>query len=143
MFISDVLKTLDRPVERIHDSRSVLDAIQKLVEKHIGSLLVEDEDRAIIGIITERDILCNSAERSHLLNETLVREVMTRDLILGEPGDTVSEVLALMTRYRVRHMPIMNGSRLAGMVSIGDLVKAQLEEAHLENHHLKDYIQGR
>lgn len=143
MIASDVLKELNRPVETINQSRPIRDAIQQLVDKRIGSLLVEDDDSKIVGIVSERDILRESAKHTAVLDDTPVEQIMTRELITGLPGDRITHLLGLMTKHRVRHLPIMEGSELRGMVSIGDLVKAQLDEAEDENRHLKDYIQGR
>ena len=143
MIASDVLKELNRPVETINQSRPIRDAIQQLVDKRIGSLLVEDDDSKIVGIVSERDILRESAKHTAVLDDTPVEQIMTRELITGLPGDRITHLLGLMTKHRVRHLPIMEGSQLRGMVSIGDLVKAQLDEAEDENRHLKDYIQGR
>lgn len=142
MIISDVLKTKNRPIETIEQSRTVLEAIQLLVSKGIGSLLVLDEGQRIAGIITERDILRESASRSGMLASTKVHQVMTARLVTGRPEDPVTEILDVMTKHRIRHVPIMRGEELAGMVSIGDLVKVQLEEAASENQHLKEYIQS-
>ena len=129
MIASDVLKELNRPVETINQSRPIRDAIQQLVDKRIGSLLVEDDDSKIVGIVSERDILRESAKHSAVLDDTPVAQIMTRELITGLPGDRITHLLGLMTKHRVRHLPIMEGSELRGMVSIGDLVKAQLDEA--------------
>lgn len=129
-------------MQTIHPSRTVQEAVHQLVTHAIGSLLVEDEQAKIVGIITERDILRLCAERSHLLDRTLVGAVMTTDLIVGKLESKVSDLLDVMTQRRVRHLPIMNQGALVGLVSIGDLVKAQLEETAFENKNLKQYIQG-
>lgn len=142
MFASEILQHRKQPVVTIEESRTVHDAIQLLCEKKIGSLLVENAAKQIVGIITERDILHVSCHRSKSLDSILVGEVMTRKMITGAPDETISELLGKMTKHRVRHLPIMRGGKLEGLLSIGDLVKAQLDETKDENRHLRDYIQG-
>ena len=121
----------------------MLEAIRLLVKNRIGSLMVENDEGKIVRIITERDTLNESAERSKFLDQTPVREIMTRDLHTGVPDDDVNHLLMIMTEKRVRHLPIMKGEDLVGLVSIGDLVKARLSETQDENIQLRDYIQGR
>lgn len=142
MLVSDILKKQTYEVLTIGPGRTVLDAIGVLVENKIGSLLVKDDAGRIVGIITERDILIDSAQNSSRLGETLVGKIMTTDLVTGSPCDRVVDLLNLMTQRRIRHLPIMRDDELAGLVSIGDLVKSQLMETQSENDHLKDYIQG-
>lgn len=142
MFASEILQHRKHPVITIEESRTVHEAIQLLCDKKIGSLLVKGKDGKIVGIITERDILHVSCHRNAEIGKILVREVMTREMVTGSPEDTVNELLGLMTKHRVRHLPIMRGGKLEGLLSIGDLVKAQLDEAEDENRHLRNYIQG-
>ena len=142
MLASDVLKKKNCPVVRINSKRTVLQAIELLDEKRFGSLMVEDDAGKIVGIITERDILNLSPENSQRFGEIRVEEVMTRDLITGVAEDKVNDLLRLMTNHRVRHLPIMRDEKLVGLVSIGDLVKVQLDEIETENGYLKQYIQS-
>jgi CBS domain-containing protein len=143
MLASDILKNRKYKVQTILPTRTVQEAINQLVVHGIGSLLVEEEGSGtIIGIITERDILKECARSSQRLEETSVGEVMTRKLVVGRNGDKVNHLLELMTRHRVRHLPIMDGDTLLGLVSIGDLVKAQIDQIATENLQLKEYIQG-
>lgn len=142
MRVGEILKSLNRTVETIDPGESVQGAIGKLVEKGIGSLLVVDEEGVTVGIITERDILRESAERSDKLSETRVRDIMTTELMTGQCEDRVTKLLGIMTQNRIRHLPIMDGTKLEGLVSIGDLVKAQVALIENENQQLKDYIQG-
>ena len=143
MQVSAILKNQDRPIETIEATRSVLDAVRHLVDRGIGSLLVTAAGGGdVVGIITERDVLRISAERSGELEKVEVAEVMTRDLVSGGPDDKITDLLNVMTERRIRHLPIMDGKKLKGLVSIGDLVKAQFDHIENENRHLKDYIQG-
>lgn len=138
----DVLKQREGEIFGIHPDKTVLEAIGKMVELRIGSLVVLDDGGALAGIITERDILNESAARSAKLAETRVSAVMTRELVTGELDDDLNQLLNVMTEKRVRHIPILSGGKLEGLLSIGDLVKAQLELIREENKHLRDYIQG-
>ena len=126
----------------IEPERSIQQAIGRLVEHNIGSLVVVDQAGQPLGIITERDILRACTRGVDQLESTRVEEIMSVDLIVGEPDDSVDYVMGIMTRNRIRHLPIVGDGGLLGMVSIGDVVKIQLQEVDYENRHLKEYIQG-
>ena len=120
---------------------TVLEAIRTLVDRNIGSLVVVDGERTI-GIFTERDILRLAARSPGKLDATKVGDVMTRDPVTAALHDQFDDVMELMTRNRIRHLPVMDAGRLAGIVSIGDLVKACLDLTEQENVQLRDYIGG-
>ncbi len=141
MKIRDILHGKGTEVATISPEATIHEAMTALVSRRIGSLVVTDEKRKILGIITERDILRECTARSERIKETLVREVMTPDLIIGVPDDEVSYVMGIMTQNRIRHLPVMTDEHLEGLISIGDVVKAQLEETEFENRYLKDFIQ--
>lgn len=141
MKIRDLLRGKGTAVVTIRPEATIHDAMTMLVNHRIGSLVVTDEQGRIIGIITERDILRECAARSEQVKNTRVQEVMTTNPIIGVPDDEVGYVMGIMTNNRIRHLPIMAGERLEGIISIGDVVKAQLEETEFENRYLKDYIQ--
>lgn len=141
MKIGDILRTKGREVATIAESQTVLAAARVLVERNIGSLVVMDGQRPV-GIFTERDVLRLTAREPGELNTTQVGGVMTRDVITANSDDTVAAVMDLMTENRIRHVPIMAGDELAGIVSIGDLVNACRVSAESENSQLRQYIQG-
>lgn len=141
MKIRDLLRGKGTAVVTIRPEATIHDAMTMLVNHRIGSLVVTDEQGRIIGIITERDILRECAARSEQVKNTRVQEVMTTNPSIGVPDDEVGYVMGIMTNNRIRHLPIMAGERLEGIISIGDVVKAQLEETEFENRYLKDYIQ--
>lgn len=143
MTIGDILKTKGSTVHTIGTDNTVLDAVARLVEYRIGALLVHDAQGAVAGIISERDILRECLHRSAELGQRRVGEVMTRDLVVCVPDDDLDYAMGIVTKNRMRHLPVMDGDRLAGMVSIGDLVKASLEAAEYENRYLKEYIGAR
>ena len=96
----------------------------------------------MLGIITERDILRACARYRQSLEQLTVAEVMTHDVVTGAPGDSVEDTMGLMTEKRIRHLPVMDGGHLLGIISIGDVVKAQHDQLTMENHYLKNYIHG-
>jgi CBS domain-containing protein len=140
MLAADIIKHKNRPIETIRPDQTVQDAINKLVAKKIGSLLVLNGEGEMVGIITERDILRASYSRSPRHEKVKIETIMTHGPICGSPEDSINELLTVMTENRIRHLPILRGSRLEGLVSIGDLVAAQLDAVKDENHFLKAYI---
>ena len=141
MKIGDILKHKGAEVHDIQQQVSLADVVATLVEKNCGSLLVRDNDK-VVGIITERDILraCHAEDRP--LSEIKAQEKMSTGLITGQSGDTVSSVMGLLTQHRIRHLPIVDNDQLVGIISIGDVVKAQHDQLATENQFLKNYIQG-
>ncbi|MCJ7577786.1 MAG: CBS domain-containing protein, partial [candidate division Zixibacteria bacterium] len=115
MKVRDVLKDKGSDVITIGAEVTVYEAIKTLVEKNIGSLLVLEESGRIVGIITERDILKECNRRLELLKQTKVKEVMTRDMIIGSPDDDIDYVESVMTQNRVRHLPIIANQKLVGL----------------------------
>ena len=142
MRIRDILRQKGSEVVTIEPERTVQEAIRRLVDHKIGALVVTRNHGSVVGIITERDILRESAERSDRLRETRVRDVMTTEVIIGLPDDDLDYVMGIMTKNRIRHLPVLEGEQLAGIISIGDVVSTQLRRTEFENHMLKDYIQG-
>jgi len=142
MRISDILRKKGSHVVTIGPYRTVWDAIQTLNENKIGALVVTGPDGDVAGIITERDILRVAAEQCDRIKETMIGDVMTRDVIIGLAEDRLDYVMGIMTQNRIRHLPVMDGEDLAGIISIGDVVNAHLQETKFENRLLRDYIHG-
>lgn len=150
MQIKDILKEKGTRVATIDAEETIHAAIVELNRQGIGSLIVMDEDGAIAGIITERDVMqCCGENCSHLkaappreqiVCPFLVKEVMTKDLIIGVPEDDLNYVMGIMTKHHIRHLPILDNGSLAGIISISDLVNAHLEENVFESRTLKDYV---
>ena len=143
MKVRDILQVKGSQVQSIGSDQTVLDAVDLLMAHRIGALLVLDGAGAVCGIISERDVLRECFRRSAELGRIPIREAMTRDLVVCVPDDDVGYAMGIVTKNRVRHLPVMDGKRVAGMISIGDLVKASLDEVEYENRYLKEYIQGR
>ena len=143
MSLRDILRVKGVDVFWTLPSAPLNEMVRVLVEHNCGSLVVlaDAESRQLIGIITERDILRITAEGKPL-NQTLVEEAMTCEVITGHVDDSVDQTMDLMTERRIRHLPLMEQERLAGIISIGDVVKAHRDQLTAENHHLKSYIQG-
>jgi len=128
-------------VVTIEPDQSVLAAVRVLSEHRIGALVVRRGDE-VVGILSERDVLNLVAGDPSTLTNTPVRDAMTSNVIVGVAEDDVDYVMSIMTNNRIRHLPIMDDSRLIGMVSIGDVVNAVRRSVEAENRHLKDYIHG-
>jgi CBS domain-containing protein len=152
MRIRDILQKKGTAVVTIEAGQTIHDVIGRLNEHSIGALVVTGEGEDIIGIITERDILRVCGERCVRLDEPPTREettcpyfvqdAMTKDPIIGVLDDNLNYVMGIMTKNRIRHLPILDDGSLAGIISIGDVVNAHLEEKVFENRTLKDYIHG-
>ena len=140
--VKDILEKKKSEVITITHTSTVLDAIKKMNQFKIGALLVLDKKKKLVGIITERDILHECGKSSHPIDKTKVDEVMTKNLIIGVPNDEVQYLMGVMTKNKIRHLPIMERENIAGIISIGDLVKSQLEEAEFQNRYLEQYIQS-
>jgi CBS domain-containing protein len=104
----------------------------------IGSIVVSDDDRSIAGIISERDILHGFCEHGAAVGGLPISQIMTRSVPTCKPDDSIASVMRLMTLHRVRHMPVVKDGTLAGIVSIGDVVKNRLEDMELEANVLRD-----
>ncbi len=141
MKVKDILKHKGTAVATIAADASLHDALERFITLRIGSLVVIDRHAPIVGIITERDLLGECATHPEDMKEMMVREIMSTNPIIAVPEDEVAYIMGIMTHNRIRHLPILDGERLAGMISIGDVVKAQLEAAEFENRYLRDFIQ--
>ena len=152
MRIKDILQEKGTGVVTIGATQTIHDAIGELNKHGIGALIVTTKGEEIVGIITERDILRECGNRCNRLNESptpeesacpsLVQNGMTKNLVIGLLDDDLNYAMGVMTKNRIRHLPILDNGSLAGIISIGDLVNAHFEEKVVENRTLKDYIHG-
>jgi CBS domain-containing protein len=140
--VSDILAEKGRGVLKIDADASVLEAVERMVQQNVGSLLVTEGDD-VAGIVTERDYLRRVAVEGRSEQETSVREIMSSPLIVVTPHTSIDECMALMTNKRIRHLPVVDDGELAGIVSIGDVVKFQSRNQDYEIQFLHDYIAGR
>ncbi|MBN2581072.1 MAG: CBS domain-containing protein [Pirellulales bacterium] len=146
MLLQDILAVKGSVVHSLGPEVRLDEAARTMVEHKIGALLIcrtgASGQREMLGIVTERDILYHCARSNLPLSAVPVSEVMTTKLITAAPTDAVEQILGLMTDRRIRHTPVLDEGKLAGIVSIGDLVKAQHDRLALENRFMKGYIQG-
>jgi CBS domain-containing protein len=127
MTIASLLASKGPKVVTIHPEASIREALARLAEHNIGALVVTDEQNRPVGILSERDIVRGLAREEQVLGRS-VSAIMTRDVIIGSPQDDLRTVSHTMTEKRIRHLPVMEGGQLVGIVSIGDVVKAQRDE---------------
>ena len=132
MLISDVLRTKGREVITVRTTDKVGIAVQKLAERRIGALVVEDRWYKPTGIFSERDLVRAIARHGAQANDFEVHELMTSPFFSAHLDDRIDAALGLMTMKRIRHLPVLQGDELVGLVSIGDLVKYRLDEKELE-----------
>ena len=142
MRIRDILRKKGSDVVTVFPHFTVLDAMRLLVKFNIGSVVVS-EDGVAIGILTERDVLRLGARDPERFRTTPVKDVMTSTLVVGEPDDTLEYVMEIVTKNRIRHLPIVEDGVLEGMVSIGDVVNHVRKNVEAENRYMRDYIQGK
>jgi CBS domain-containing protein len=128
-------------VVSIHPDATVFDAVAKMAENDIGSLVVIDRD-GLVGIITERHYARNVVLKGKTSPAIPVREIMEKKVITVRPEQFVGECMALMTEKRVRHLPVMEGGKLVGIISIGDLVKSIISNQKFVIDQLEHYIHG-
>ena len=149
MRIRDILKDKGGEVATIGSGRTVHEAVQELNSHRIGALVVTSDDGSIQGIVSERDVLRTAAEtwddgeqKAARLRDRPVVSIMTREVICAVPGDDLDYAMGIMTQNRIRHLPIVDEGRLVGIISIGDVVRANLHQVTYENRMLKDYVQS-
>ena len=131
-------------VATITQTATLREAVAQLTERRIGALVVSGDGKAIEGIISERDIVRAASISGPGALDGSVGSVMSTDVVTCSAGDGVDRLMALMTERRIRHLPVVDErGQLAGIVSIGDVVKARLSELEQENHALSEYLTGR
>lgn len=150
MRVRDIIREKKGGVITINANQNIHDAIGLLNEYGVGALIVKGEGGQVVGIITERDILrkwgeyADNMTESNMSEETafssLVQDFMTRELVFGDSNDDPDYAMGVMTSNHIRHLPILNEGSLAGIISIGDLVNAHLEEKVLDSRTLKEYL---
>lgn len=131
----------DKSIHTTTPAASVFDAIKLMAEKNVGSVLVM-EGTAVVGLITERDYARKVILMSRSSKETPVRDIMTTPVMYVRPDQTSEECMVLMTKNRVRHLPVMDDGTLIGIISIGDLVKDVISEQKFVIEQLEHYIAG-
>jgi CBS domain-containing protein len=139
--VASILERKGRQVHTVGPEAIVYDAVALMVRQNVGSLLVTDDGR-IQGIFTERDFLRRVTLQDRQPKWTRVRDVMTERVIVVEPHTTIEDCMSIMTRERIRHLPVVEHERVVGIISIGDLVKHLSSEREVEIRYLTEFITG-
>ena len=139
--VKEILDAKGHDIWSVTSDSTVYDAVKLMAEKSIGSLLVMDDDK-LVGIVTERDYARKVILEDKSSRNAAVNEVMTRKVLCVSPERTVDECMALMTDQRARHLPVLEHKQVIGVISIGDLVKAMINEQKFLIEQLQHYISG-
>ena len=140
--VSQLLQNKGSQVWSIGPEALVIDALKLMAEKEVGALVVLEEGQ-VVGILSERDYARKVSLLGKSSKTTPVREIMTEKVVFIRPDQTVADCMALMTNKRIRHLPVMDGDRLVGVISIGDVVKEVISQQEFIITQLENYITGR
>ena len=142
MNVETILRDKGAWVATIRPDATIAAAVDMLNRERVGALVISEDGAAVAGVLSERDIVRALGRFGEDLLSRPVDEIMTRDVITCEPGDTVGELMSEMTNRRIRHLPVVVEGRLRGIVSIGDVVKNRLDEVEFEASSLRSFIAG-
>ncbi|PWC87230.1 inosine-5-monophosphate dehydrogenase [Azospirillum sp. TSH100] len=142
MHVAAVLKRKGSRIVSAAPDDSVAAVTRLLTEHRIGAVLVMGDDGQPVGILSERDVVRAVARDGAAALDRPASDLMTRELITAAPDDTVADMMAVMTERRIRHVPIVESGRVVGVISIGDVVKARIDDAELEVESLRGYVAG-
>ena len=140
MKVKDILAVKGSRVVTITEDTSVFDAMLVFAANRIGSLIVEDQKTNIQGILCARDVLMATLNHLEEIKTIKIKNIMTTELIVASENDDLDYVRAVMTKNRVRHLPIIDDGQMKGLISIGDVVNAQVEEKDVELRYYKEYV---
>jgi CBS domain-containing protein len=140
MRISDLLRKKGTAVATVTPETNVTELLERLAEHNVGAMVVVDPDGGIAGIVSERDVVRRLNERGPQLLDGPVSAIMTKLVASCRPEDSVDQLSVLMTERRIRHVPVLVDGRLAGIISIGDVVKTRMEELEASQEQLQAYI---
>jgi CBS domain-containing protein len=137
--VRDILTAKGREVWTIEPDATVFQALEQMAEKNVGALVVLEGER-LIGVLSERDYARKIILEGRTSRQTRVHEIMSGEVVCVDPERTIEECMGLMTHRRIRHLPVLEGDRLTGIVSIGDVVNAIISEQQTWIRDLEDYI---
>ena len=140
--VRQLLRTKGHEVLSVAPDTAVFEALQLMAEKNVGAVLVLEGER-LVGILSERDYARKVILKGKSSKETLVREIMSSRVLYVRPEQTIEDCMALMTDKHVRHLPVLDQGKLIGVISIGDVVKALIDEQQFIIEQLQNYITGR
>ncbi|KAA3642890.1 MAG: CBS domain-containing protein [Chloroflexi bacterium] len=139
--VNQILGAKGKDVWSIGPDEPVLDALKLMAEKDVGALLVLHES-AVVGILSERDYARKIVLKGKRSMSTPVSEIMTKEVIFVQPEASIRDCMELMTSSRIRHLPVMNGNQLIGLISIGDVVREIISDHEMKIEQLENYIKG-
>ena len=142
MNVETILRNKGDWVATIRPDATIAQAVETLNRERIGALVVSADGNSVDGMISERDIVIALGDSGEALLSRRIDEIMTRDVVVCDPADTVQELMEEMTNRRRRHLPVVKDGRLRGIISIGDLVKNRLDEVEFEANSLRSFIAG-
>lgn len=142
MLIDTILKDKGNTVETISDSMTLLEAAKVLDQKRIGAIVAVDGQGELCGVLSERDIVRRFARNGEKTVDMTVSQAMTRGVITADPTEDVDTCLGRMTDRRIRHLPVVDGGKLVGIISIGDLVKYKIDAVLAEAEAMEAYIRS-
>jgi CBS domain-containing protein len=142
MKINDILAGKGNIVYTVTEDELLSNVLKMLVNQRIGVVLVLDSEGKLSGILSERDIIRASYQHPDSYLNSPAKEFMTMNVLIAEPEDNIDYAENIMTNNHCRHLPVIKDQKLVGLISIGDIVKAQLTESREENKYMKDYISG-
>jgi CBS domain-containing protein len=140
MTVANILSGKGHNVITAGANDSIAAIVKTLAEKRIGAVLVTKPDGSLAGIVSERDVIRALAERGNKAMDAKAQDIMTAKVHTCAPDDSEGELMAMMTVNRIRHLPVMKAGKLAGMISIGDVVKFRMEAIEREAEEMKSYI---
>lgn len=140
MKIKSILEKKGNDVYSISADGTLKDMVKEMLGRSIGSLLVLHDDGSIAGIITERDFLHNVAKHHDSWESVRIGDVMIKKVLSASTEETLDEVMSRMSKHRVRHMPVVESNKVVGVLSIGDIIFASLDESNFQNELMKRYI---
>jgi CBS domain-containing protein len=141
MFLEQILKEKGAQIYSVAESATLKECAELLETRRVGAMVILNEGGSLIGVVSERDIVRNIARSGAAALQCTVGEVMTRKVETARPRDTIESAMERMTDRRIRHLPVVEGGRMIGLVSIGDLVKWRIAEATAEVNAIRSYIQ--
>ena len=142
MFVRQILQAKGNDVVTVLAGTKVVDLVGLLKQHKIGAIMVTDPNNMPKGIFSERDLAFGLADHGASVLDQEVDQLMTKDLVTCTPDDTVQRLMEIMTKHRIRHLPVLDSGKMVGIISVGDVVKSRLEELEAEASSLQDYIRG-
>jgi CBS domain-containing protein len=140
--VQDILRTKGTVVWSVTPDTTVYEALQLMAEKNIGAVLVLDEEGCVAGVLSERDYARKVILEGKTSRDTLARDIMSTRVVGVRPDQTIEQCMAIMTDRHVRHLPVVDGDHVAGVISIGDVVKAIISQQEFMIEQLENYITG-